>query len=337
MPASNHRTAKSRRGPNVPPAMRAAAIDRFGGPEVLKLHVVPVPSVDPVEVLIAVHTAGVGSWDADMREGWSPDGRRPRFPLVLGTDGSGTIAAVGSRVRRFALGDIVYSYSFMNPKGGFYAEYVAVKAENVGHPPDILSLKEAGAIPTTGLTALQGVDDVLKIKRGEDVVIHGASGGVGSLALQFAKMRGARVLATASGKDGVAFVRRLGADAAVDGRRDDLTAAARRFAPDGVDAVLAFAGGPALTRVLDALKRGGRVAFPNGIEPAPRKRRGIKLRAYDSTSGVREFERLGRAIEKARVKVPIAASYPLEQAAAAHKRLAKGHVLGKIVLAIRRR
>jgi NADPH:quinone reductase-like Zn-dependent oxidoreductase len=256
---------------------------------------------------------------------------------VLGTDGSGTIAAVGSRVRRFALGDIVYSYSFMNPKGGFYAEYVAVKAENVGRPPDILSLKEAGAIPTTGLTALQGVDDVLKIKRGEDVVIHGASGGVGSLALQFAKMRGARVLATASGKDGVAFVRRLGADAAVDGRRDDLTAAARRFAPDGVDAVLAFAGGPALTRVLDALKRGGRVAFPNGIEPAPRKRRGIKLRAYDSTSGVREFERLGRAIEKARVKVPIAASYPLEQAAAAHKRLAKGHVLGKIVLAIRRR
>jgi NADPH:quinone reductase-like Zn-dependent oxidoreductase len=317
--------------------MRAAAIDRFGGPQVLTLHLLPVPTIESGEVLIAIHTAGVGSWDADMREGWSPDGRRPRFPLVLGTDGAGTIAAVGSRVRRFAPGDIAYSYSFTNPKGGFYAEYVAVAAENVGRPPDFLTLKEAGAIPTIGLTALQGVDDVLQIKRGEAVVIHGAAGGVGSLALQFAKMRGARVLATASGKDGLRFVRRLGADAAADGRHDDLAAAARRFAPDGVDAVLALAGGSALTRLLDAMKRGGRVAFPNGVEPAPRKRRGIRVMAYDGTPGVREFERLGRAIEEARITVPIAASYPLEQAASAHKRLAKGHVLGKIVLRIRKR
>jgi NADPH:quinone reductase-like Zn-dependent oxidoreductase len=314
--------------------MRAAAIDRFGGPEVLKRHILPVPAVDPGEVLIAVHTAGVGSWDADMRDGWSPDGRRPRFPLVLGTDGSGTIAVADSRVRRFAAGDIVYAYSFTNPKGGFYAEYVAVAAENVGHAPDLLTLTEAGAIATTGLTALQGVDDILKIKRGEAVVIHGASGGVGSLALQFAKMRGARVLATASGADGLRFVRRLGADAAADGRRDDLAAAARRFAPDGVDAVLAVAGGPALMRLLGAVKRGGRVAFPNGVEPAPRKRRGIKVMGYDGTPGVREFERLGHAIEEARIKVPIAASYPLERAASAHKRLARGHALGKIVLRI---
>jgi NADPH2:quinone reductase len=337
MPRAARPAASARRAANVPPTMRAAAIDRFGGPEVLTLHTVPVPVVDAGEVLIAVHTAGVGSWDADMRDGWSPEGRRPRFPLVLGTDGSGRIAAVGSRVRRFASGDIVYAYSFANPKGGFYAEYVAVAAENVGRPPDVLSLTDAGAVPTTGLTALQGVDDILAIKRGESVVIHGASGGVGSLALQFAKLRGARVLATASGKDGLRFVRRLGADAAADGRRDDLAAAARRFAPDGIDAVLALAGGAALTRLLDAVKRGGRVAFPNGVEPAPRKRRGIQVLAYDGTPGVREFERLGKAIEQARIKVPIAAAFPLEQAAAAHQRLAKGHVLGKIVLRIRRR
>ncbi len=337
-PAPRKRTTAARnRARNIPVTMRAAAIDRFGGPDVLTLHVLPVPEIDPSEVLIATHTAGVGSWDADMREGWWPDGKRPSLPLVLGTDGSGTIAAVGSRVRRFAPGDIVYSYSFANPKGGFYAEYVAVAAEKVGRPPGGLSLKEAGAVPTTGLTAIQGIDDVLHVKRGEAVVIHGASGGVGSLALQFAKMRGARVLATASGQDGIAFVRRLGADAAADGRRDDLRAAAVEFAPEGVDAVLALVGGKPLTQLLAAVRRGGRVAFPNGVEPAPRKRRGLSVQSYDATPGVREFERLGRAIEEARLEVPIAAAYPLDQAARPHERLAKGHVLGKIVLRVRGR
>lgn len=317
--------------------MRAAVMDRFGGPEVLTLRVVPVPALDPSEVLIAVHTAGVGSWDADMREGWWPDGDRPAFPLVLGTDGSGTIAAVGSRVRRFTAGERVYAYSFANPKGGFYAEYVAVAADKAGRPPAHLSLAEAGAVPTTGLTAIQGVDDVLHVRRGEAVVIHGAGGGVGSLAIQFAKMRGARVLATASGRDGVALVRRLGADAAVDGRREDLAAAALAFAPGGVDALLAFAGGKPLTRLLDAVRNGGRVAFPNGVEPAPRKRRGLSLQSYDATPGVREFERLRRAITAARLEVPIAAWYPLAQAAKAHARLAKRHVRGKIVLRVRER
>lgn len=317
--------------------MRAAAIDYFGRPEVLTLHVLPVPAIDPAEVLIAVHTAGVGSWDADMREGWVPDGRRPRFPLVLGTDGSGTIAAIGSRVRRFSPGDTVYAYSFANPKGGFYAEYVAVTAEHVGRAPKNLTPTEAGAVATTGLTALQGVDDVLRIRRGEAVVIHGASGGVGTLAVQFAKLRGARVLATASGTQGMALVRRLGADAIADARHDDLKAAALEFAGKGVDAVLAFAGGRTLTRLLDAVRRGGRVAFPNGIEPAPRKRRGLSMKSYDATPGVREFERLGRAIAAARLRVPIAESYPLEKAAKAHERLAEHHLLGKIVLRVRRR
>src|SRR3954451_6685135 len=105
--------------PSVPKTMQAAAIDRFGGPEVLVTHTLPVPVPEPHEVLIALHTAGVGSWDADMRAGWSPDGR-PRFPLVLGTDGSGTVVEVGSSVSGFKPGDRVYSYSFDNPKGGFY-------------------------------------------------------------------------------------------------------------------------------------------------------------------------------------------------------------------------
>jgi NADPH2:quinone reductase len=119
-----------------------------------------------------------------------PSGRTT-FPLVLGTDGSGTVAAVGSHVRRFKFGNAVYAYSFDNPKVGFYAEYVAVAEEKVATVPEGLNLEEAGAIPTTGLTALQGIDDALGINRDEAIIIHAASGGVGTLAVQFAKLRGA--------------------------------------------------------------------------------------------------------------------------------------------------
>lgn len=318
----------------IPRQMRAAAIDGFGKPEVLTIHTLPVPEPDPGEVLIAVHTAGVGGWDADMRGGWWPEGR-PKFPVVLGTDGSGRVVAVGQRVRRLQVGDKVYAYSFNNPKGGFYAEYVAVPADNAARVPEVLDLKHAGAIGTTGLTALQGVEDALRVRAGNVLIIHGASGGVGTLAVQFARMRGARVFATASGEDGVNLVRRLGADEAIDGHSENLTAAVRAFAPGGVDAVLAFVGGERLNECLEAVRPGGKVAYPNGVEPRPRKRKGIDVIAYDAVPGAAEFRRLNRAVEKASLKVPIAAVYKLEEASEAHKRLAEGHVLGKIVLRIR--
>ena len=318
----------------IPKTMQAAAIERFGGPEVFSLKTLPVAMPDPNEVLIAVNTSGVGGWDADMREGWSPSGRT-HFPLILGTDGSGVIAQVGSRVRRFQVGDKVYAYTWDNPKGGFYAEYVAAPSDNVAHIPKPLDLKHAGAIPVTGLTALQGIDDVLHLKKDQTVIIHGASGGVGTLAIQFAKLRGARVFATALGKDGVKFARELGADMTVDGQDKDISAAARKFDPDGVDAVLALVGGDALERCMEAIRPGGRLAYPNGIEPEPKPRGKIEVISYDGKAGVREFEHLGRAVEAARPKVVIAAEYTLAEVARAHERLAQGHVFGKIVLHVR--
>lgn len=317
----------------IPKLMRAAAIDRFGGPEVLRIHELPVPEVDEGEVLIALDTAGVGSWDAEMRAGWYPDGP-PRFPLVLGTDGSGKVAAMGSHLRRFRIGDPVYAYSFANPKGGFYAGYVAVAAEKVAPIPKGLTMREAGAIATTGLTALQGIDDALQIKRGESIAIVGASGGVGTLAVQFAKLRGARVLAVASGADGVELVRKLRADATVDRRSADVAHAIKEFAREGIDAVLALSGGETLDRVVVSVKSGGRVAYPNGVEPEPGRRPGIRVIPYDAVAGVREFTHLAMAIEAINLIVPIAAVFPLGNAAEAHRRLEHGHVLGKIVLDI---
>jgi len=201
--------------------------------------------------------------------------------------------------------------------------------------PKRLDLKQTGAIPTTGLTALQGIDDALRVRKGEAVIIHGASGGVGTLAMQFAKLRGARVLASASGKDGVTLALRMGADDAVDRKRGDIVAAARRFAPDGIDAVLGLAGGDGLERRIDTLRRGGRCAYPNGVEPEPRKRRGIEIVSYDAVAGVRQFERLGRALDEADLEVPISDAYELADAAKSHERLAEWRVLGKIVLTVR--
>jgi NADPH:quinone reductase len=307
--------------------MRAATIDRRG---VASIRDVPVPSVGRREVRIRVGFSGVGRWDPEMR----PEGK-DAF-VVPGTDGAGVVTAVGNRIRRLRPGDRVYSYSYQNRKGGFHAEQVVVDAKKVARVPRGFDLESAGSVATTGLTALQGVDDALHLKRGDSVIIHGASGGVGTLALQFAKWRGARVLATASGRDGVRLAKRLGADAAVDGKREDVGAAARRFAPDGVDAVLAFADGKSLGRCLDALKkRGGRLAYPYGVDPAPRKRRGVKTTAYNGIPGVEEFARLNRALTGAKVEVPVAMSFPLSRAAAAYRLVKKGHVPGKIALRIR--
>ena len=328
---SRTKSASESSSSSVPEIMHAAAIDRFGGPEVLTLHTLPVPQLDKGEVLIELDTSGVGSWDADMRAGWSPSGHT-RFPLVLGTDGAGRVAAVGSHIRRFRVGDPVYAYSFDNPKGGFYAEYVAVEEDKVAPVPRVLDLEQAGAIATTGLTALQGIDDVLRVSAEEAVIIHGASGGVGTLAVQFAKLRRARVLASASGQDGVDLVRSLGADAAVDARRNDIPTVARTFAPRGADAVLGVAGGDELENCIDALHPGGRVAYPNGVEPEPRKRPGIGIKSYDARAGVREFSALEMAVEAAKLQVPIAARFSLADASKAHERLNRGHVLGKIVL-----
>ncbi len=321
-------------GAKLPQTMKAAAIDRAGGPEVITLHTLPVPKPAADEVLIAVDTAGVAIWDAHLRA--HPEGiKHSAFPLVLGTDGAGTVAAVGEKVKRFKVGDVVYSYSWDNPHGGFYAEYIAVPEERVGHIPQGLTLRQAGAIATTGLTAIQGIDDALHLKAGDTLIIHGAAGGVGTLALQFAKLRGVKVLATASGEDGLAFVKGLGADAVVDGRHADISAAAREFAPQGVEAVLALAGGEALERCIDALRPGGRVAFPYGVEPEPKPRPGLAPIRYNAIPGVDEFERMNRAIEAAKLRVPIEAEFPLAQADKAQERVEAGHILGKIVLRIR--
>ncbi|MCI0571139.1 MAG: NADP-dependent oxidoreductase [Myxococcaceae bacterium] len=315
--------------------MKAAALERFGGPDVIRTRSIPVPEVGPDEVLIRVDLAGVGSWDPSEREGElaSYTEREAAFPYVLGSDGAGTVVAVGSRVRRFRVGDAVYAYGFLNPKGGFYAEYVAVKADNVAPFPKGLTPEQAGALAVDGLTALEGVDDALKVREGTTLLVFGASGGVGHLAVQLAKRLGARVLAVASGKDGVALARRTGADAAVDGHGEDVKRAVQEFAPEGLDAVLVFAHGRGLDDALAAVRDGGRVAWPNGVEPAPKPRAGLKATAYDGLPSPEAYARLNRLIESGPFHVEVQQVYRLEDAARAHQAVSQHH-LGKVALRI---
>ncbi|MGA9578580.1 MAG: alcohol dehydrogenase catalytic domain-containing protein, partial [Terrimicrobiaceae bacterium] len=145
--------------------MKAIALDRFGGLETMKLQMLPVPEVGPNEVLIQVEWAGVGKWDPFEREGGFAKvfGIEPKFPYVLGSDGAGTIAAVGDGVKGHKPGDRVYAFGLLNPKGGFYAEYAAVKADDVSRIRGKLTTQQAGAMPVDAMTALRGLDDTLAL------------------------------------------------------------------------------------------------------------------------------------------------------------------------------
>lgn len=316
--------------PTIPKSMKAAVIDKFGSPAVLHAARIPVPEPSRGEVLIRVRSAGIGAWDPWLREGGSGVGY---FPQVLGTDGAGIVVATGPGVRRFKIGDRAYGFAFDNPKGGFYAEYAAIPEENVSAVPDSLSTEEAGPLAASGLTALAGLD-ALKPKKGRILMILGASGGVGHVALQLAARTGARRLAVASGKDGAELARRLGADGVVDGKAAGFAKSVKAYAPDGVDFALAFANSKGLMEALRLVKKGGVVAYPNGVEPEPRGLAGIKIVAFDGLPSRSGFGRLNAWIAEGRFRVVISRSYRLEDAAQAHRDILKHHI-GKLAFRMR--
>ncbi len=312
---------------SIPEQMRAAAFDRYGGPEVLHTETLPVPEPRSRQVLIRLDSAGVGVWDPYVRSGELELGPT-QFPRVIGNDGAGEVVAVGEAVRRFHVGDRVYAYSF---QGGCYAEYVALDEDSVSPLPPGLGPEEAGALGADGVTALLGLEDQLHLAAGQSLLVYGASGGIGHLAVQLAKRMGARVLAVASGRDGVELVRRLGADVAVDGKQDDVARAARDFAPGGLDAALVLVHGQNLDAALAAVRPGGRIAHPNGVEPAPKAPQGVTLLAYDGEPSPDAFERLNRLIAQGPFHVELGRVYALDDAARAHREIGQHH-LGKLAL-----
>jgi len=315
--------------------MRAVAIDEFGGIEKMKPRDLPVPEVANDEILVRVDTAGVGVWDPFEREGGFAKeyGMKANFPHVLGTDGAGTVEEVGNEVQNLKRGDRVYGINLMSPKGGFYAEYTVIKANNAAMIPRALSTRNAGVLAVDGVTALDGLDKTLQLKAGESILILGASGGVGHLAVQLAKRMKARVLAVASGRDGVEFVKGLGADKVIDGHREDILKAAHEFAQKGLDAALLLAGGKAAEQAVAALREGGRAAYPNGVQDVPQTRDGVKIMSYNGEPDPQTFAKLNELIDGGPFEVHIAKTFKLEDAAEAQQAL-NDHYIGKLALVL---
>ncbi|MBE4751405.1 NADP-dependent oxidoreductase [Corallococcus sp. ZKHCc1 1396] len=315
--------------------MKAAALDRFGGPEVLGIKTVSVPACGDDEILIRVEVAGVGAWDSMEREGQMVEMMEgePKFPYVPGTDGAGEVVAVGKAVKDLKVGDRVYGISLVSPKGGFYAEFTAVKASQAAPIPKGLKVEQAATLGADGITALRGLEDHLQLKPGQRLIIFGASGGVGHLALQFARRMGGKVLAVASGEDGVRLARELGAEGVVEGRKGDVLSACREFAPDGLDAALVLAPGDTVEAVLKHVRKGGRVAWPNGVEPAPKAPDGVQAIAYDGIPSPELLKKMNQLIEESPFLVEIGRVYAMEEAAKAQQDVLKHHV-GKYALRI---
>ncbi|MCF2527104.1 NADP-dependent oxidoreductase [Yinghuangia soli] len=315
---------------DAPQRMHAIVQDRAGGPEVLTLTEVERPVPGPVEVLVKVHAAAVNPTDWKTRaRGRFAIGTTP--PFTVGHDVSGVVEAVGPGVTRFKPGDEVYGMPRFPQPASAYAEYLTAPPRHLARKPAGLDHIHAAAIPLAGLTAWQALVDTADVRPGQRVLIHAAAGGVGHLAVQIAKSRGAYVIGTA-GAAKHDLLRELGADELIDYRTQDFAEAVR-----DVDVVLDAIGGEYTTRSFATLRRGGilvslpsSATYPTAEAEAAGVRAGFMLVEPDHTA----LEALTALVEAGKLRVLVDAVFPLADAAKAHELGETGRTTGKIVLSV---
>lgn len=307
--------------------MKAAYIEQFGGPEVIKCGDLPDPSPGPGQIVVDVFAASVNGADWKVRA--NHYGKAAPFPLILGRDFSGVISAVGEGVLDLGVGDEVFGVLELGREGA-YAEKIAINAAIVAKKPAAMSHVDAAALALTGLTALCSIEDSLKLKSGETILIQGGAGGVASFAIQLAKHLGARVITTASAAN-LAYLRGIGADEVIDYNATDFTKAVR-----DCDAVFETVGGDVATRSFAVLKPGGRAAFiASGPKaPAPDRADVTSLRPYAGRDRA-HLERVAALYEAGVIRKPEVRLYDLSQAAEAHRVSEGRHLRGKLVFKVR--
>lgn len=306
--------------------MKAVRIHDYGNTDVLAYDDAPMPSISPTDVLVRVVGASVNPVDWKIREGYLRQMISYPLPLTLGWDVSGVVEAVGSGVSRFNVGDAVYSLPDMK-RNGTYAEYVAIRADEVAHKPKTISHIEAASLPLAGLTAWEALFTVGQLAEKQRVLIHAGSGGVGSLAVQLAKARGAFVIATTSGRN-CAFVKSLGANEVIDYRTQRFQEVAK-----DIDVVFDTIGGEVQDASWSVLKPGGilvSIVSPPPVERA--KALGMRSAFVFIEPNADILAQLAELVDTGSLRPIVGAEFGLKDIAKAHALSQTGRVVGKIVL-----
>jgi NADPH:quinone reductase-like Zn-dependent oxidoreductase len=309
--------------------MKAIVVHEYGGPEVLKFEDAPVPEPKEDEMLIKVFAAGVNSFDGVLRSGKYAKVFKMQLPWIPGYDVAGTVEKVGAKVTRFKVGDPVYAFISI-PSGGGYAEYALAKQNQAALKPATLSFADAAGVPSVALTAWQALVDKANVRSGQTVLIHGASGGVGLFAIPIAKIRGAKVMATASTAN-QDFLKELGADVPIDYKTQKFEEMAK-----DVDVVVDGVGGETLARSYSIVKKGGfLVSLVARVDQSQLDKHGIRGTSLEVVPNGDQLAGIGRLIDEKKIKVIVSQIVPLADAAQAEAKADTGHARGKIVLKIR--
>jgi NADPH:quinone reductase-like Zn-dependent oxidoreductase len=308
------------------PMMKAVVAHEYGAPEVLKFEKVLRPQPKEDDALVRVIASGVNPADPLTLSGKYAREFGTHLPLIPGYDIAGIVEKTGPNVTKLKVGDAVYGYPTF---GGGWADYVTVKEWEVAAKPKSLNFGEAASVPMGALTAWQALVDVAKLNAGQTILIHGGSGGVGSFAVQIAKARGARVIATASTAN-QDLLKQLGADVAV-----DYTKTRFEDVVKDVDAVLDPVGKETLTRSYDVVKKGGivmsLVALPDRAELKKREIHGAAISVHPDAADLAE---IGQLIDAGKIKPIVTQILPLSEAIVAQQQAATHHTRGKVVLRI---
>jgi len=308
------------------PMMKAVVAHQYGAPEVLKFEEIPRPEPKENEALVRVIASGVNPADPLTLSGKYAREFGTHLPLIPGYDIAGIVEKTGANITKLKIGEAVYGYPTF---GGGWADYVTVKEYEVAAKPKSLNFVEAAAVPMGALTAWQALVDTAHLHPGQTILIHGGSGGVGSFAVQIAKARGARVIATASTAN-QDLLKQLGADAAI-----DYTKTRFEDVVKDVDAVLDPVGKETLARSYGVVKKGGivmsLVARPDPAEFQKRGIRGAGISVHPDTADLAEIARL---IDAGNIKPIVTQVLPLSNAIAAQEQAATHHTRGKVVLRV---
>ncbi len=308
--------------------MKAVRMHEYGGPEVLRYEDAPRPEPAAGEVLVRVHAAAVNPVDWKIRAGYMKNFLHYSLPFIVGWDLSGVVEATGTGVADWKAGDEVYSRPDLS-RNGAYAEYIAVRASELGRKPKSLDHVNSAAIPLAGLTAWQAMFDAGGLTAGQRILIHAAAGGVGTFAVQLAKWKGAYVIGTASGSNHT-FLRELGADETI-----DYTQTPFETAVGDVDVVLDTMGGETRQRSWQILKKGGilvSIVGPPSAEDAAAH--GVRQAGVFVQPNRAQLEELAGLVDSGKLRPIVEEVLPLEEAARAHEKNQTLHTRGKLVLRV---